>query len=304
MLIVEYLDSEHSLKENPATEKPVKKARGGFPARNKKVTRSSVSNHATRVRSKLDDSQAVEEDVSRHSSPSKAGDISFVLNAPTSPLEVAPSKSTNAHPQTNTTPVTNTTTPGFAEHAPTFTSTEPTHNRNPWLNRTNSVRTRPKKRKVVDHVPDDYTIDPWDEPDEAGYSEEEARRKLVQKEIRRRVKRESKKRRCQRVQLGALSRGIPFTSIINIEWSFIEKKLHFDMLLDLDRLESGSLNEDDGGEECEAILTALRRAGRRTARPLPELKRDEDVEMKDDNQERTSAGGKTLSQLRLGVNGH
>jgi hypothetical protein len=35
---------------------------------------------------------------------------------------------------------------------------------------------------------------------------------------------------------------------------------------DFDRLEIESLNENDGGEECEAILTAFRRAKRRAAR--------------------------------------
>ena len=50
-------------------------------------------------------------------------------------------------------------------------------------------------------------MDNWEEPDEAGYSEEEARRDLVEKEIRRRIKRESKRRRRERARVGALARG-------------------------------------------------------------------------------------------------
>ena len=56
---------------------------------------------------------------------------------------------------------------------------------------------------------DDYALDQWEEPDEAGYSEEEARRELVEKEIRRRIKREAKKRRRERFKVGALARGNP-----------------------------------------------------------------------------------------------
>jgi hypothetical protein len=57
------------------------------------------------------------------------------------------------------------------------------------------------------YVFDDYFMETWEEPDEAGYSEEEARRDLVEKEIRRRIKRESKKRRRERLQVGGLHRG-------------------------------------------------------------------------------------------------
>jgi hypothetical protein len=51
-------------------------------------------------------------------------------------------------------------------------------------------------------------VEQWEEPDEAGYSEEEIRRDLVEKEIRRRIKRDSKRRRRERFQVGALARGI------------------------------------------------------------------------------------------------
>ena len=72
------------------------------------------------------------------------------------------------------------------------------------------MRARTKKRKIHDtYVFDDYVMEPWEEPDEAGYSEEEARRDLVEKEIRRRIKKESKKRRRERFAVGALSRGNP-----------------------------------------------------------------------------------------------
>jgi hypothetical protein len=54
---------------------------------------------------------------------------------------------------------------------------------------------------------DDYVMEPWEEPDEASFSEAEARRELVEKEIRRRIKRDSKKRRRARFRVGALARG-------------------------------------------------------------------------------------------------
>jgi DNA-directed RNA polymerase subunit E'/Rpb7 len=70
------------------------------------------------------------------------------------------------------------------------------------------VRARTKKRKVHDsYVFDDFMMEPWEEPDEAGYSEEEARRDLVEKEIRRRIKKDSKKRRRERFKIGGLARG-------------------------------------------------------------------------------------------------
>jgi hypothetical protein len=108
---------------------------------------------------------------------------------------------------------------------------------------------------------------------------------------------------------GALS-----SSRLTVEWSFMQAKLHNNPLLDFDRLESGSLNESDGGEECESILTALRRAKRRAARRS--AKAAALVESGDDGQgekmmieeglggERASTGGKTLSSLRLTLNGH
>lgn len=63
------------------------------------------------------------------------------------------------------------------------------------------------------YVFDDYMMEPWEEPDEAGYSEEEARRELVEKEIRRRIKKDSKKRRRERFRAGAVARGAIFPKI-------------------------------------------------------------------------------------------
>lgn len=73
-----------------------------------------------------------------------------------------------------------------------------------------------------------------------------------------------------------------------------------DILNDTDRLETGSLNESDGGEECEAILTALRRAKRRSERPRSAAGGDE-MTLDDTN---GVIGGKTMPHLRLTLNGH
>jgi hypothetical protein len=174
-----------------------------------------------------------------------------------------------------------------------------------------AVRARTKKRKMHDYyMLDDYALDQWEEPDEAGYSEEEARRELVEKEIRRRIKREAKKRRRVRLKVGALARGTPHTlpfcrAVLIIEWAFMQAKLT-NVLHEADRLEVASANDSEGGEECEAILTAIRRVKRRgvqrAAKLLEAKKNGEDVEMVDDD--RASTGGRTLSNLRLTLNGH
>ncbi len=72
-----------------------------------------------------------------------------------------------------------------------------------------------------------------------------------------------------------------------------------DILNDADRLDTGSLNESDGGEECEAILTALRRAKRRSERPRLAAGGDE-MTLDDTN---GVTGGKTMPHLRLTLNG-
>jgi hypothetical protein len=169
------------------------------------------------------------------------------------------------------------------------------------------VRARTKKRKMHDsYVFDDYMMEPWEEPDEAGYSEEEARRDLVEKEIRRRIKRDSKKRRRERFHAGALSRGSIYCfSQLTVEWAFMQNKLT-NVLADADRLEMESLNESDGGEECEAILTAIRRAKRREARrstKLLESNLEEQVPVENDA-EKATTGGTTLQNLQLSLNGH
>ena len=76
---------------------------------------------------------------------------------------------------------------------------------------------------------------------------------------------------------------------------------------DYDRLEVASANESDGGEECEAILTALRRAKRREARrraKLLEQGGDAGKVIENEGGERAMPGGKTLPNLRLSLNGH
>ena len=103
--------------------------------------------------------------------------------------------------------------------------------------------------------------------------------------------------------------GVHFSScaILIVEWAFMQSKLG-DVLNDTDRLESGSLNESDGGEECEAIITALRRAKRRALRSMHNdwkktLTTGDEMEIDDDG-ERVTTGGKTLPNLRLTLNGH
>jgi len=96
-------------------------------------------------------------------------------------------------------------------------------------------------------------------------------------------------------------------SVLIIEWTFMQSKLG-DILNDTDRLESGSLNESDGGEECEAILTALRRAKRRSERRMHQDWKDRLAargdEMDIDDDVKGAAVGKTMPQLRLTLNGH
>jgi hypothetical protein len=78
---------------------------------------------------------------------------------------------------------------------------------------------------VHDSYFDDFMIEPWEEPDEAGYSEEEARRDLVEKEIRRRIKKESKKKRRERLRVGALARGILLHNITKCRMGFHTDKI-------------------------------------------------------------------------------
>jgi len=94
------------------------------------------------------------------------------------------------------------------------------------------------------------------------------------------------------------------TILTDVEWAFMQEKMG-DPLHDVDRLESGSLNDSDGGEECDAILTAMRRAKRRSARPLiqPWAENTADSEMAVDDGT-ALVEGKTIPHVRLTVNGH
>jgi hypothetical protein len=78
-----------------------------------------------------------------------------------------------------------------------------------------------------------------------------------------------------------------------------------DVLNDADRLESASLNGSDGGEECEAIITALRRAKRRTSRPL-DIASKSNLSAVDEMEVETEGdlAGKALPTVRLTMNGH
>lgn len=129
-LMTGYLDNELWLKENPSAEKPVKKARGGVASRKAKA--NSIAAHAAKAKKSENQPSLnpplVEEDASRTSTPSKAGDLSFVLNGPPgSPPRTTPSKSPNVQPvkqaQSQAHPA-----PSFTESAPSYTA-EPAHNR-------------------------------------------------------------------------------------------------------------------------------------------------------------------------------
>jgi len=73
------------------------------------------------------------------------------------------------------------------------------------------------------------------------------------------------------------------------------------VLHEADRLEIASANDSEGGEECEAILTAIRRAKRRGARRGAKLgdaqKHREDVEMDE-------GADKSVPNFKLTSNGY
>lgn len=123
--MIGYLDNEQWLKENPTAEKPVKKARGGVASRKAKV--NSITAHASRSsKSKGENHPPAIDDGSRNSTPSKAGDISFVLNGSTPPPRSTPNRSPIVHPvkQSGTHAAT------VKESTPSSAPAEPTHNRN------------------------------------------------------------------------------------------------------------------------------------------------------------------------------
>jgi hypothetical protein len=140
--MVGYLDNELLAKENPSAEKPLKKARGGVASRKAK-TNSMVAS-AARSKGKADTKHppSVIEDESSHPSTaaSKAGDLSFVLNAPAqSPPRSTPRstptrspkvqsvKHPQIHPESSSPPAE--LFPSVPEPPPTFTPAEPAHNR-------------------------------------------------------------------------------------------------------------------------------------------------------------------------------
>ena len=140
-----YLDNELYLKENPSAEKPVKKARGGVASRKAKANSMAASAAAARSKGKGPENRppssddptqisppppipsTIDEEPHRTTTPSKAGDLSFVLNAPShSPPRSTPSKSPNVQAVKES---ASKTTPTVSEPPPTFTPAEPAHNR-------------------------------------------------------------------------------------------------------------------------------------------------------------------------------
>jgi hypothetical protein len=118
------LDNELYLKENPSAEKPSKKARGGVASRKAKA--NSIAAHAARSKGKLENqppSSTIDEESNSHPSPSKAGDLSFVLNGPPGSPPASTSKSPNVQP------VKQTSTLSDSGPLPGFTPAEPSHNR-------------------------------------------------------------------------------------------------------------------------------------------------------------------------------
>jgi hypothetical protein len=115
-----YLDNEIWLKENPSAEKPPKKARGGVASRKAKA--NSIAVHAARVRGVDVPPPPMEEETSRHSTPSKAGDINFVLNAPAGSPPLSPSVKSPIEQAVKPPPSVTSELPGF-------TPAEPAHNR-------------------------------------------------------------------------------------------------------------------------------------------------------------------------------
>jgi hypothetical protein len=209
LIYLGYLDNEAYLKENYPAEKPVKKARGGVASRKAKT--SSMEAHAVRSKGKGHENQnissAIDDDSMSNPPSFKAGDLNFVLNTPHSPgaRSGSPDAQSDVH-----------RTPNAGGSNPSFTPSEPAHNRTSCIYtlKLTLVRTRTKKRKINDsYMFDDYVVEPWEEPDEAGYSEEEARRDLVEREIRRRIKRDFKKRRRQRIRVSALVRGTTWSQL-------------------------------------------------------------------------------------------
>jgi hypothetical protein len=116
----------------------VKKARGGVASRKAKA--NSIAASAARSKGKPENqqptaqhsspppSEVLEDEQPSVSTPSKVGDLSFVLNGPSdSPRQTTPSKSPNLQSVKQQPKETPTST--VLEPPPTFTPAEPAHNR-------------------------------------------------------------------------------------------------------------------------------------------------------------------------------
>ena len=142
--MVGYLDNELLAKENPAAEKPVKKARGGVASRKAKT--NSLAASAARSKGKPENKppsspSAVEEESPQPTTAAKAGDLSFVLNTPArSPSRSTFAKSPNVPsvkkeqplplpPPTSSPPPPSEMAASIIEPPPSFTPAEPAHNR-------------------------------------------------------------------------------------------------------------------------------------------------------------------------------
>jgi hypothetical protein len=131
------LSNELLQKENPSGDKPPKKARGGVASRKAKA--NSIAASAARSKGKLENqqltarqsspphSEAPDDETPRTTTPSKVGDLSFVLNATShSPTGATPSKSLNVQAANQQ---KDDTAPGASDPPPSFTPAEPAHNR-------------------------------------------------------------------------------------------------------------------------------------------------------------------------------
>jgi hypothetical protein len=113
------------------TDKPVKKARGGVASRKAKA--NSIAINAARTKMKEKDapsSSAIEEEsLQETTTPVKAGDISFVLNAPSSsPPGRSPRVAKSPNTSFKQTPQTKPERPSNADTPPSFVPNEPAHN--------------------------------------------------------------------------------------------------------------------------------------------------------------------------------
>jgi hypothetical protein len=139
--MIGYLDSELLAKENPLAEKPMKKARGGVASRKAKTNSMVASAARSKAKSENLHAPVIEEESSHPSAttPSKVGDLSFVLNepaqspsnpqnTPTKSPTVHPSKHPQTHPESSPPPA-ELFSSVVEPPPPTFTPAEHVHNR-------------------------------------------------------------------------------------------------------------------------------------------------------------------------------